>query len=113
MESFPSFAAQILVTVIPIVGIVMGGIVAFFSLLWHHRRAVLLIKAGRYEKPSFDLLSFCLLAGLLLICVGSALSIFLAILEGFGYGLLGGVIPLVCGIGLLAYYGVRRGERGA
>ncbi len=113
MEKVPSIAAQILVTVIPIVGIVMGSIVVFFSLLWHHRRSVLLIKADRYQKPSFDLLSFCLLAGLLLSCVGATLSIFLAILEGFGYGLLGGVIPLVCGIGLLAYYGVRRGERGA
>lgn len=113
MEKVPSIAAQILVTVIPIVGIVMGSIVVFFSLLWHHRRSVLLIKADRYEKPAFDLLSFCLLAGLLLVCVGSTLSVFLAFLEGFGYGLLGGVIPLVCGIGLLAYYGVRRGERGA
>ena len=39
------------------------------------------------------------------------MTIFLVLLEGFGYGLLGGVIPLALGLGLLAYYGVRRGDR--
>lgn len=112
MGQVPSIAAQILITVIPITGIVMGSVVAFFYLLWHHKRSVLMIQSGNYERPVFDLLSFCLLAGMLLTCVGSALTAFLALLEGFGYGLLGGVIPLAIGVSLLAYYGVRRGERG-
>lgn len=111
MGQVPSIAAQILITVIPITGIVMGSVVAFFYLLWHHKRTVLLIKAGRYERPVFDILSFCLLAGFLLAFVGTSLTIFLVLLEGFGYGLLGGVIPLSIGLGLLAFYGVRRGDR--
>ena len=61
-----SSAAQIIISIIPIVGIVMGSLVAFFYLLWYHRRKVLLIKTGLYEKTEFDLLSFSLLAGLLL-----------------------------------------------
>jgi hypothetical protein len=111
MDQVPSMAAQILLTVIPISGIVMGSVIAFFYLLWQHRRSVLLIKAGRYERPVFDLLSFCLLAGFLLAFVGASLTIFLALLEGFGYGLLGGVIPFAIGTSLLAYYWVRRGDR--
>jgi hypothetical protein len=111
MDSVPSVAAQIIITVIPIVGIVMGSVVAFFHLLWHHRRTVLLIQSGRYERPNFDLLSFCLLAGVLLSSVGLSLTIFLWLLEGFGYAPLGGFIPLSVGIGLLVYYGVRRGDR--
>lgn len=111
MGQVPSIAAQILITIIPITGIVMGSVLAFFYLLWHHKRTVLLIKAGRFDRPSFDLLSFCLLAGFLLAFVGASLTIFLSLLEGFGYGLLGGVIPLSIGLGLLAYYGVKRGAR--
>ncbi len=57
MDSVPSAAAQVLVTVIPIVGISTAGIVVFFWLLWHHRRTSLLIKAGQYQKLSFDLVT--------------------------------------------------------
>ncbi|HCM25143.1 MAG TPA: hypothetical protein DIC34_01110 [Treponema sp.] len=113
MERVPSVAAQIIITVIPIVGIVMGSTVAFFYLLWNHKRTVLLIQAGRWERPDFDLLSFCLLAGLLLTFVGLSLTVLLALLDGFGYGLLGGVLPLSIGLSLLAYYGAKRGDRAA
>lgn len=104
-----SSAAQVIIAVIPIVGIVMGSVVAFFYLLWHHRRTILLIKAGRNHRD-FDLLSFSLLAGLLLAGVGLSLTIFFILMDA-GYGLLGGIIPLVIGTGLLAYYIIKRGER--
>ena len=107
-----SSAAQVIIAIIPIVGIVMGSVVVFFYLLWNHRRRVLLIKAGQYQKPDFDLLSFSLLAGLLLSSVGISLTVFLAVLKNTGYGLLGGIIPLSMGIGLLAYYIIKRSDRG-
>jgi hypothetical protein len=106
-----SAAAQVIVSVIPIVGIVMGSVVVFFYLLWNHRRRTLLIKAGQFKRPEFDLLSFSLLAGLLLFAVGLALTVFLAIIMGVNFGLLGGIIPLAVGAGLLAYYGIKRGDR--
>ena len=111
MEMISSSAAQVIIAIIPIVGIVMGSVVIFFYLLWNHRRRTLLIKAGQYNRPDFDLLSFSLLTGLLLGSVGIALTILLVIVEGAGYGLLGGIIPLSMGIGLLAYYGIKRGDR--
>lgn len=106
-------AAQVIIAIIPIAGIVMGSVVVFFYLLWHHRRRVLLIKAGQYQKPRFDLLSFSLLTGLLLVSVGLSMTIFLAIMNNSGYGLLGGIIPLATGIGLLTYYIIKRGDRGS
>jgi len=106
-------AAQVIIAVIPIVGIFMGSIVVFFYLLWHHRRRILLIKAGQFQKPDFDLLSFSLLTGLLLSSVGISLTVFLAVMKNTGYGLLGGIIPLSIGIGLLAYYIIKRGDRGS
>lgn len=111
MERLSSSAAQVIIATIPIVGIVMGSGVIFFYLLWNHRRRTLLIKAGHYNRPDFDLLSFSLLTGLLLSCVGVALTVLLIIVEGAGYGLLGGIIPLSMGFGLLVYYGIKRGDK--
>ncbi|MCL2443011.1 MAG: hypothetical protein FWD13_06025 [Treponema sp.] len=105
-------AAKIIVAIIPIVGIVMGSVVIFFYLLWNHRRRTLLIKAGQYEKPSFNLYSFSLLSGLLLSTVGIALTILLSlIIKEASYGLLGGIIPLSMGIGLMTYYVIKRNEQ--
>ena len=105
-----SSAAQVIVSIIPIVGIVMGSVVVFFYLLWNHKRRTLLIKAGQFQRPPFDLLTFCLLTGLLLGVIGLALTVFLAIALGVNFGLLGCIIPLSAGIGLLTYYGIRRGD---
>jgi hypothetical protein len=113
MEEGYSSAAQVIIAIIPIVGIVMGSVVIFFYLLWNHRRRTLLIKAGQYRRPDFDLLSFSLLTGLLLGSVGLALTVFLAIAGGANYGLLGGIIPLSIGTGLLIFYGIKRGDRTA
>jgi len=105
-----SAAAQIIISIIPIVGIVMGSIVILFYLLWNHRRRSMLIKAGQYKTPDFNLLSFSLLSGLLLSCVGISLTVFLSIIEGASYALLGGIIPLSMGLGLLAFYVIKRND---
>jgi hypothetical protein len=106
-----SSAAQVIVSIIPIVGIVMGSVVVFFYLLWNYKRSALLIKAGQFQRPDFDLLNFSLLTGLLLSSVGFSLTVFLAIALGVNFGLLGGIIPLSAGIGLLIYYGMKRGDK--
>jgi hypothetical protein len=110
VEETMSAAAQVIIAIIPIVGIVMGSVVIFFYLLWNHKRRILLIQAGQ-SLPEFDFLSFSLLAGILLFAVGITLSVFLFIVSGLNFGFLGGLIPLSCGIGLLAYYGIRRGGK--
>jgi hypothetical protein len=111
MDQVKSTAAQIIIAIIPIVGIVMGAAVVFFYLLWHHRRTVLLIKAGQYTRPEFDLLSFSLLAGLLLVCVGITITVFLATFRGPDPTLLGGIVPLALGAALLVFYGIKRRDR--
>ena len=111
MEHMTSSAAQVIISIIPIVGIVMGSIVVFFYLLWNYKCRILLIKAGQFKRSEFDLLSFSLLAGLLLSTVGLALTVFLAIALGVNFGLLGGIIPLAIGIGLVVFYGIKRNDR--
>ncbi|MCL2174886.1 MAG: hypothetical protein FWB73_02460 [Treponema sp.] len=108
-----STSAQVIIAIIPIVGIVMGSVVIFFYLLWNHRRRSLLIKAGLYTRPNFHLLTFSLLSGLLLGTVGVALTILLIVIGNTSYGLLGGIIPLSMGVGLLAFYIIKRLEKDA
>ncbi|MDR2149477.1 MAG: hypothetical protein LBO67_01385 [Spirochaetaceae bacterium] len=106
-----SAAVQIIIAIIPIVGIVMGSVVVFFYIFWNHKHTELLIKSGLWVKPHFNLTAFCLLTGLLLSTVGLALTVFLSIVIGSNLGLLGGIIPLALGIGLLAYYWIVHGTR--
>ncbi|MDR2802910.1 MAG: hypothetical protein LBB22_01310 [Treponema sp.] len=105
-----SNAAQVIIALIPIVGIVMGSVVVFFYLLWGHRRKMFLIKTEQWKEREFDLLTFSLLGGLLLGTVGLCLTVFLAVIGGRNYGLLGGIIPLSSGIALLAFFFIRRSE---
>ncbi|MDR2601501.1 MAG: hypothetical protein LBC53_03495 [Spirochaetaceae bacterium] len=99
-----SSAAQVIIAVIPIVGIIMGSVVVFFYLLWNHKRTMLLIQTKQYVRRNFNLRSFCLLTGLLLTVIGLCLTVFLSLLQGLSYSLLGGVIPLCCGVTFLIYF---------
>ncbi len=103
MNSITEPAAQVIVALIPIVGIVIGGIVVFFYLLWHHRQIMFQLKNGTYKPQSINLKNFALIAGLLLCSVGLVLSVLFCLIDGFSYSLLGGLLPLALGVGLLIY----------
>lgn len=104
MNSGHVAAAQIIIAVIPIVGIVMASVLIFFYLLWRHKQIICQIKTKTYIPTQFRLSSFCLLTGILLFMIGLVLSILFAIIDGFNYSLLGGLLPLCCGLGLFIYY---------
>ncbi len=109
MTQSPSAVAQIMITIIPIVGIVCGSVVVFFYLYYGHRAKIIMIEKGMYRHPieKFDLEGFSLFMGILSFSVGLGMSIFFMFKEGFGYGLLGGLIPLFVGMGLIAYFIIR------
>ncbi len=100
-------AAQVILSVIPIVGIVFAATLVFFALLWKHSENKLRIKNGTYQNRDFNLRVFSLLAGLVLIGVGLVLTVMFYILgEGITWGLLSGLLTLVIGIMLLIFYKV-------
>ena len=103
-NSITSATAQIIISIIPIVGIGIGGIVIFFYILWHHHEVKLRIKNGTYKTYYFDMQAFSLLTGLLLTGIGLILTILFLCIEGFSYILLGGLIPFVIGVSLLLFY---------
>ena len=104
-------AAQVIIAIIPLVGIVMGAVVVFFYLLWRHRQIVRQIESGLYKKPVFDLHVFSLLAGFLLSGSGLVLSTLFLLIGGVSYALLGGLIPLALGGSLMGFYFVTRPDR--
>jgi hypothetical protein len=103
-----SAAAQVIIAIIPIVGIFMGGVVVFFFLLWDHKRRSLMIRQGIVPERRFDLETFSLLGGLLNLGIGFVLTLFFLLKEGVSYGLLGGLIPLAIGISLTVFFFIRR-----
>jgi len=107
MNTVPSAAAQVIVTIIPIVGIVMGSGVAFFYFLWNFKAKRALIERGLYKHNVFDVDTFSLFTGLVLTGTGTGLMLFFLIKTGFSYGILSGLIPLSCGVSLLIFFGIR------
>ena len=99
-----SSAAEILMMVVPIVGIAFGAIILFFYILWRHHEIKLQIKTGTFVQSKLNLKAFSLLAGLLLTGVGLILSLVFAIIDGFTYTILGGLIPFVIGVSLIIFY---------
>ena len=99
-------AAQIIIAIIPIVGIVFFATLLFFALLWHHREVSLRIRSGTEQPRKFNFKSYVLLAGLCLIAVGIALTVLFALMTQVNWALLGGLLPLMLGIALIIFYKV-------
>ena len=104
-------AVQIIIAVIPIVGIVMGSVLVFFYFLWRHRQIMLQIKTNTYVRPTVNIRLFCLLLGIMLTVIGCVLFGLFYLIAGVGYILLGGLIPLALGISLTLFYALTRRSR--
>lgn len=104
LEQTISPAAQIIVSLIPVVGIVCGATVIFFALLWRHRETKLKIMNNTYEPLKFNLPVFSLLSGLFLTAVGLVLSVMFFWIHGVSWAALGGLVPFAIGVSLLVFY---------
>ena len=104
MEHITSPAAQVIISLIPIVGIFIGGTIIFFALLWIHHENKQKIQSGDKSKSNFNYKAATLLSGLLLTGIGGMLSIFFTLFAGVSPSLLGGLIPLTIGVCLLLFY---------
>lgn len=100
-----SNAPQVLISIVPILGVVMGTTLLFFFLLWKYRINRELVQTGQYQ-PSFwnNLRTLTLLIGSLSFSIGLPLSILFFAVDGVSYTALGGLIPLFTGIGFIMFY---------
>ncbi len=107
MNQMLSPAAQVIIAIIPIVGICFAASIIFFALLWKHRENVMRIERNTFEPLHINLKSFSLFLGLVLIGVGFALSV-MFLFKPISWGLLGGLLPFAIGIMLLVYYKISK-----
>lgn len=100
-----SSAYQIILSVIPIVGIAFGCVLLLFIFYWNYKQRIRIIEKGMYRRVQFNLPLFSFFIGIVLTTVGLALSIFFLIMtKGYSYAMLGGIIPLFLGIGMIVFY---------
>lgn len=99
--------AQVLISVLPLVTIVVLGILGFFYMKWDHQKRMLIIEKGGTPPPKkFN--EKLLLMGFLSLFIGIGLTIFFILQIGLNNALLGGIIPLAAGLGILTYLVVIR-----
>ncbi len=105
-------AVDIMLSIVPLAGIVFGCVIVFFFLLWRYRITQELIRTNQYVAGSRkDLRAFVLLIGCLSAAVGLPLTVLMyAVEKQLTYSLLGGLIPLSAGIGLLVFFALTRNQ---
>lgn len=108
-----STASEIILSVVPLLGVVFGCVLLFFFLLWQYRIRRELIRTGQHQ-PMFvaNIRMLSLLIGLLGIAAGLPMTLLFIMIEGVTYVLLGGLLPFFAGIGFLVFYALTRGQMG-
>lgn len=96
-------SAQVIISILPIVAVVVCSILLFFYLLWEHKKNKLIIEKGDKPAPR-QLDEKLLLIGIVSLFVGVGLSFFFLLYNGLDESLLGGIIPTTVGLGIVTYY---------
>ena len=104
MSNVPFMAAQVIIAVIPIVGIVMGSVVLFLWIIFNYKTKKVLMEKGLYKPVVFDIEMFSLFSGLLLLPIGLSLMLFFLLKHGLVSGVLSGLIPFSVGLGLILFF---------
>jgi hypothetical protein len=96
---------KILISLIPITGIIMGGITILLFFKWYFEYKKYLIDSGKYQPFRIkDFRILILLIGILFISAGLPLTIVFLYVSGISFPILGGLVPLFVGIGLIVFY---------
>lgn len=111
MEQTISHAAQVILSLIPIIGIVFVFVLIFFALLWRHHEIKLQIETKTFQPAKYDWKALALLTGLGLTAVGTVLTLMFYVMNKISWGLLGGLIPLSLGIVLMIFCKFLKNEK--
>ncbi|HOJ50275.1 MAG TPA: hypothetical protein PKW55_05640 [Spirochaetota bacterium] len=95
---------DIIVSLIPIVGII-GGCFVFFSIfLFYYKQRILIIQTGNYKPFKVNWNLVLILTGMVTTFVGIAITTVFIINKVYGFELLGGLIPLFTGLAIIFTY---------
>jgi hypothetical protein len=104
-----STAPEIILSLVPLLGVVFGCVLLFFFILWQYRIRREMIRAGQHQ-PMFlsNIRMLSLLIGLLGVSAGLPMTILFVLIDGVTYALLGGLLPFFAGLGFLVFYVLTR-----
>lgn len=100
--------AQIILSLVPLLGTILGLTLFFFFFLWQYKTKKELIRSGQYQSRERNYRELALLGGFICIGAGLPLTILFLAIEGVTYASLGGIIPLTIGVMLIIYYVLTR-----
>ncbi len=102
---------EILLSILPLIGIVFGCTLLFFFMLWRYKQNKELIKNNKYQITSYqNLRTWCLLMGCLSSLIGFPMTILFLIMALGQFIVLGGLIPFFAGVGFLLFYFLTRSK---
>lgn len=108
-QSNSSTAAEIILSLVPLLGIIFGATLIFFFLLWNYRIKKEMVRTNQFKPTTVsNLRMFSLLVGLMSLFVGFPITFLFIAIEGITYAALGGLIPLFTGVGLLVFYTISK-----
>ena len=106
-----SVQAEVLISILPIVTVVLASVLFFFYLLWDYKKTHLIIEQGG-TPPESKFNEKLLLIGIVSLFVGIGLLIFFILSGGISDSLLGGIIPTAVGIGIIVFFLIQERRSG-
>lgn len=103
-QTLPSGASQIILAVVPIVGVLFGGFLFFSLFYFYHKQKTLMIEKGIYRPVHFNWSLIFIVTGFIIGMSGMAITVVFLINGATGYELLGGGIPLAIGFSIVLSY---------
>lgn len=107
-----SDAAQIILAIVPIVGILFGAFLFFSLFYFYHKQKLLLIEKEHYQPFQFNWNMIFIVGGAIMTFIGIVMVVVFVLSGAIRYELLGAGIPLAIGLALIVSYLVSNRVRG-
>lgn len=105
---FHSLTSQVLISLVPIIGVLLGTFLFFSLFYFYHKQKVLLIEKGLFKPIRINWSLALVLTGMALMMTGVSITTVFLINKKTGLELLGGLVPLGVGIALFSSYFIIR-----
>jgi hypothetical protein len=99
-----SEASQIILSLVPLIGVLFGTFLFFSLFYFYHKQKMLMIEQKLYKPIRLNWSLIMVLAGFIIFLAGVAITLVFILNRDFGHELLGGLIPFAVGLAILLTY---------
>ena len=102
--SLPSEASQIILSIVPIIGVLFGSLLFLSLFYFFQKQKMLLIEKGIYKPMNLNWNLIFIVTGFIIAFSGLVITIVFLINKAYGFELLAGGLPLGIGIAIILSY---------